>query len=116
MMTVVTCRGCGKAGEFDVKVTFTTGRKGCGSCGHQKQNEWTFHFCILNCMIEWMTRNQVAERGFPCGDCVDYRTGESSGYAHGFEENGRCATCKGEKTVRGRLVAEDPLAAGPKAL
>ena len=111
-MMIVGCTGCHKAGAFDIHLEFTAKHEMCGKCGHDQNRNWRFQFCLLSCMIEWMKKENVAEVGFPCQDCLDILGGEGKpcGFAHGFKQNGICKTCDGKKTVRGRLVAVDPWA------
>lgn len=110
VMMIVCCTGCGKSGEFDVHLQFQAERDRCNECFHDQSHPWNFQFCVLSCFIGWMKKKKVAKLGFPCQRCVDMRTGQPSGFAFGFKENGVCKSCEGKKTVKGRLVAVDPLA------
>ena len=117
MLTIVCCTGCGKSGMFDISLTFDPEHRHCKSCGHQESQGWHYQFCILSCFMDWLTKNKVADLGFPCRDCIDVMgTGKPSGFAHGFKENGTCKTCKGKKTVKGRRTSVDPMAAMQKKI
>lgn len=89
---IVSCTQCKKEGQFDVELTFTYGVANCSE--HQlHMSEWSFSFCDVHCMLNWLDINDVKNQGFPCQSC------HGSGWFAGFEQNGPCDVCNGTKRV-----------------
>jgi len=51
-------------------------------------------------MFKWLKEKHVEKEGFPCRDCHSVSTGEATGFAFGFKENGVCKTCRGKKCIK----------------
>lgn len=100
MLVIVTCNQCGESGHFRVYFEVIHGVDVCDACGDHKDRKWKFNFCTQDCFVAWFNAHAVGERGVPCQHCVDHKTGQSSGFAHGFPENGTCKTCEGTKYVK----------------
>lgn len=93
-MFELTCDNCGKWTGLSVTFVFEYSSKGCDKCHQWKYEKWQFYFCDLKCFFEWLEKNKVKERGVPCRDC------RWTGYKGGFESNGTCPTCNGEKAIK----------------
>lgn len=100
MITIITCTGCHKEGGLPVELEIEYRTDHCRSCGNSDRKTWKYWFCSTACMLKWLADNKVAEVGLPCRDCFSWDTGTSTGYAHGFQQNGVCTTCSGKKTVK----------------
>lgn len=92
MLMIVRCTHCSEEGQFDVHLTFMYHVENCDK-GHLHTSEWTFNFCDLDCMSEWLEANYIKTKGIPCQSCHE------TGWAFGFEQNGLCDVCKGIKRV-----------------
>ena len=105
MITLIHCNECNKTGMFDIQFKFVLESHSCEKCSHHKFDEWSYYFCNIPCLMSWLEKNEIEEKGFPCKDCRD-RDGISTGWRWGFESNGVCDTCNGEKRVKGHRKQE----------
>ena len=96
MLQVIHCNWCGKEGWHQVEFTFQHMAESCKECHHIRTQEWKFWFCDQECFFNWAKHQEIAEKGIPCQDCHE------TGWAFGFEQNGKCDTCNGEKRVKKR--------------
>ena len=97
MMQLVRCAQCNKTGLFELQLKFNYWRVACEHCHDSKEYDWLYHFCNISCMFTWLEQNEIASKGFPCRDC------HGTGFAYGFESNGTCKICEGNKRIKERL-------------
>ena len=100
MLQIVHCDNCRKSGQFDLSITFEFVTNHCDKCYHSESTRWRFNFCTHSCMFSWLHKNEIEEKGFHCQSCINYENGESTGWLGGFESNGPCHVCNGEKRVK----------------
>lgn len=93
MIQVVHCSNCAIDGPMPASIKYDYRVDTCGTCWHRDAKSYAYHFCSLNCMVEFADKFRD---GLPCQSC------HSTGFAHGFKENGHCLQCGG----RGRVPAE----------
>ena len=108
MLEIIRCSNCEKSGSLPVHLGFDHSLDCCSKCNHLDVRHWDFYFCCLDCLFCWLRENEVEELGFPCQDCRLATTREPTGFMAGFEQNGKCRTCKGKKRVKPqRKVVEE---------
>jgi hypothetical protein len=104
-MWIVHCDGCNKSGMFDISFKFILESHLCEKCRHHTAEEWDYNFCNIACLMDWLRKNKIEEEGFPCRACHNME-GKPTGFAWGFEANGVCKTCNGDKRVKGHRLQE----------
>lgn len=92
MMTLIKCDNCNESGLFKLTLNFEYEYKFCKECHHNEFSTWHYYFCNMICMTKWLNDNK---KGFPCKNC------KGTGFWCGYEVNGVCGTCKGDKIVHG---------------
>lgn len=85
MLRVVCCDNCGSIEHNKVSVKYYHLMSSCDKCGRFEIREFTTHFCSVNCMMDWMDRHNVREKGLPCTACVN-----------GTYETQSCPICNGK--------------------
>jgi len=105
MLTIIHCDACKKSGMFDFELKFHLESHLCEKCHHHTMDAWTYYFCNIACMMDWLQKNEIADKGIPCRDCRDL-SGNPTGFRWGFESNGTCDTCKGSMRVKGHKLQE----------
>lgn len=105
MMCLIRCDDCHKSGIFDFKLDFILESDLCAKCHHHTSREWNYHFCNIACLLSWLRKNEIEEKGIPCRDCCDLN-GIPTGHLSGFQSNGTCTTCDGAKRVKGHRLQE----------
>lgn len=100
MIRVIPCDNCNKTGSFDLALTFNYSISHCVECKHTENKSWTYYFCDVGCMFMWLRKNSIEEKGFPCRDCINFKTKDSTGFTCGDAALGVCKTCEGTKTVK----------------
>lgn len=100
-MMPVLCDFCyDQPNGISVHLEFTLSNDTCKECHHVEQKQNVYCFCDRVCMIAWYNKYDVSNKGFPCKDCTNFECKEPTGYAFGFKENGPCAVCNGNKSVK----------------
>lgn len=92
MMMIIPCTQCHCEGQFDLHLTFTYRWSTC-NLSHGHSNEWTFYFCNIKCMTDWLELLDIKNKGIPCQSC------HNTGWLFGFEQNGVCDVCDGTLRV-----------------
>jgi|SRR3989304_5619764 len=100
MLQMIHCTQCNETGSFDIHIEFTPETEFCEHCRHAERRTWSYYFCTRACMFKWLKEKHVEKEGFPCRDCHSVSTGEATGFAFGFKENGVCKTCRGKKCIK----------------
>jgi hypothetical protein len=88
---------------FDFELKFYLESHLCEKCSHHTTEVWTYYFCNTACLMNWLQKNEIADKGFPCLDCRNL-DGTPTGFVSGFESNGTCRTCNGAKRVKGHRL------------
>jgi hypothetical protein len=106
MMQTIYCYRCHKGGLHEVHFNFMYQQRSCGTCHHTNLDEWQYWFCTADCLCAWLKENEVEQKGIPCRSCANHRSGEPTGFANGFEQNGVCKICEGKLRVMRRAGVE----------
>lgn len=95
MMVCIQCAACGSDGHFPVQLKIEYRQKRCGHCNHVRYHGYDYHFCATDCLNNWIAEHsQNGVLFVPCQPC------NATGFAFGFEENGPCANCEGQKEIK----------------
>lgn len=94
MMSLIECNDCGKTGTFKIEIKVTPEQHSCEKCHKISVTSWTLFFCDMTCFSNWMNKNDIFKNGFPCIRC------SATGFSYGFETNGKCELCNGNKYVK----------------
>lgn len=105
MFTIIHCDNCKKSGMFDLEFKFNLESHSCEKCHHHTMESWTYYFCDIVCLMDWLYQYEIKEKGFPCRDCRDMN-GIPTGWRSGFESNGKCSTCNGTMRIKGHRLQE----------
>lgn len=101
MMMPVLCSNCNdQPNGITIDLEFRLDSKSCPSCHHLDVKSWKYWFCDRICMVAWLKKYDVENKGFPCKDCTNFGQEEPTGFAFGFKENGTCESCHGNKSVK----------------
>jgi hypothetical protein len=87
------CEQCKSESGLNVSFGFTAQSECCEKCHHLRSISKTFVFCNLKCFSDWFEK--IQKTGIPCWGC------NTTGFDYGFESNGVCILCNGEKYLNG---------------
>lgn len=101
MLTILKCSYCQGEANLDLHLTFTYQKPFCNHCNDFKIKQWHYYFCSIACLLNFL--NVAKSQGInnfslPCRSCLN-GAGEPTGFNFGFEQNGICNICHGNKKV-----------------
>jgi hypothetical protein len=97
MMQIIHCTNCNKTGTMSTHLYFNYLVKNCNCCYRIETFHWNYYFCNMQCMFEWLKKYEIEKNGFPCQSC------KSTGFDYGFELNGICHVCNGNKVIKEQI-------------
>ncbi len=86
------CENCGKESILPIVLTFDYYFNKCPKCLRTDIVGLSYNFCSLKCLYEWITQNDIVEKGFECPICK----GEK-----GFKD---CKYCKGMGYIKDSII------------
>ena len=99
MIEVLKCTNCEKSERLPVILTVMYEVNECDKCHYHRESAWKYYFCNLTCQMDWLVSLNIRVGGVPCRMCVDTKD-VPTGFAFGYESNGVCKTCNGNKRVK----------------
>ena len=83
-----------ESGPLPVVLRFDYSMRSCTACNAHNHQHLLLSFCSIKCLQQYLEKNEIEEKGFLCKSC------KSTGFAFGYETNGPCEVCKGQKRIK----------------